>query len=241
MNNRRFDTRTLIFIAILLFIGPGMALMRGGFSGMMDWFMSTLTMLPAIIVGLSFHEYAHAKVADLCGDPTPRYMGRVTIDPRAHIDPMGMVALIFIHFGWGRPVMYNPNNLKNGRAGRIMIGLAGVAMNFVVALVFTLIIKVLYMISAEFFLTGFGNVVLQVLYSVIVINVSLMLFNLIPCPPLDGFGVICDIFNLYNTKFYWFVSQNSMMLLMMLILFDVPELLLTRPLNLIVNMLLSII
>ena len=238
---RQLDTRTLIFIAILLFIGPGRALMTGGFSGMMSWLMSTLTMLPAIIVGLSFHEFAHAKVADLCGDPTPRYMGRVTIDPRSHIDPMGMVALIFIHFGWGRPVMINPSNFRHRRRDSILVGLAGVTMNLIVALVFTMIIKVIYTLNAAVFATGFGKVLLDVLLDVIVVNISLMLFNLIPCPPLDGFGVVCDIFNLYNTKFYWFVSRNSTMLLMFMILLDVPELLLTRPLNLIVNGLLSLI
>ena len=239
--NRRLDTRTLIFILILVYIGPGRALMTGGFSGMMDWFMSTLTMLPAIIVGLSFHEFAHAKVADLCGDPTPRNMGRVTIDPRAHIDPMGLISLVFIHFGWGRPVMYNPNNLKNGRTGRILIGAAGVCMNFIVALVFTLILKLIYMASPAFLMTGFGGVLLNVLIDVIAVNISLMLFNLLPCPPLDGFGLVCDIFGLYNTKFYYFVTQYSMLLLMALILCNIPSMILSGPMNAIVNWLLSLI
>ena len=79
--------------------------------GLFDWIYQTLCMIPGIIIGLSLHEYAHAYVADKCGDPTPRSMGRLSVDPRAHVDWFGLISLALIHFGWGKPVVYNPSNI----------------------------------------------------------------------------------------------------------------------------------
>ena len=216
-----------LLLLILLIIGPGEAFLDGGMAGVADWFISTFTMLPGIVVGLSFHEFAHAKVADLCGDPTPRAQGRVTIDPRAHIDPLGLFSLIFIHFGWGRPVMIVPSNFDHGKRDRIFVGLAGVTMNLFLAFLFGGIIKLIATVGESFFFTDFGSIVGQVLIEVIIVNISLMLFNLLPVPPLDGFGVLSDVFNLYGTSFYYFVMKNSMMILMLLIIFHVPSMLLS--------------
>ena len=91
-------------------------------------------MLPGIIIGLAFHEFAHAAVAFKLGDPTPKMQGRVTINPLAHIDPVGLAALLFAGFGWGVPVQINPSNFKKRRRDELLVSLAGVTMNLVIAI-----------------------------------------------------------------------------------------------------------
>lgn len=234
-----FRSPIFIIALILLAIGPLQALLTDGFGGISRWFIETVMILPAIIIALSFHEYAHAKVADMAGDPTPRNMGRVTIDPRAHIDPFGLIALIFIRFGWGRPVMVNPRNFKNQRRDSILVGLSGVTTNFILALVFGGVILMISQVFPTFFNEGFGHMVGYILIQIVIINITLMLFNLLPIPPLDGFGVVADIFNLHHTNFYRFVYQNSMLILMIAIILELPGKLLSGPLVYIVNFIMS--
>lgn len=99
-------------VVLLIFYMAWQSLNSGRFNNPGAWFMSMLTTIPAIIIGLSFHEFAHAKAADMLGDDTPRNQGRVTLNPLAHIDPIGIIALLFIGFGWGKPVQINPYNFK---------------------------------------------------------------------------------------------------------------------------------
>ena len=232
---RFFDRRAMLLILILVFLGPVRSVMSGGLQGLGDWIVSTLITIPGIIVGLSFHEYAHAMVAYKCGDVTPKIMGRCTVEPQAHVDLMGILSLLFIGFGWGKPVVVNPRNFRNRRRDSILVGVAGVTMNFIVALVFGLILKLLVTAAPAILTTSFGHTIFMMFYYVIVINVSLMLFNLLPVPPLDGFNVITEIFHLENTQFHSFVYRNSMVILLALIILDVPHMLLTRPLYAIVS------
>ena len=204
------------------------------FSGLniIDWLYDTVCMIPAIIIGLSLHEYAHAKVADLCGDPTPRMMGRVTIDPRAHVDIYGLIALLVVHFGWGKPVMVNPTNFRHRKLDTFLVSIAGVTMNCIVAVIFGLILRFAIRSSIySFFLTKAGGIIWSILSSVVVINFGLMLFNLLPIPPLDGFNAIATIFNLDTRN----ALKNSMIILIILILLDVPSYLLGKPLSFLVN------
>lgn len=107
---RNWDLSMMVLIIILAFS----SFRNGAFSSPMEWLMNKLMFLPAIIIGLSLHEYAHAKVAYKLGDPTPKMQGRVSINPLAHIDWVGFASLIFVGFGWGRPVEINPANFKKG-------------------------------------------------------------------------------------------------------------------------------
>ena len=232
---RFFDRRALLLILILVFMGPVRAIMTSGFAGLSDWIVSTLITIPGIIIGLSFHEYAHAMTAYRCGDVTPKIMGRCTIEPQAHVDLMGILSLLFIGFGWGKPVVVNPSNFRNRHRDSILVGIAGVTMNLIVALVFGLVLKLLVTAVPQILTTSFGHTIFMVFYYVIIINISLMLFNLLPVPPLDGFGVITEIFHLQDSQFYRFVYQNSMLILLALIIFDVPSMLLSRPLYAIVR------
>lgn len=156
--------------------------------------VATLLTLPGVIIALSFHEFAHAFVADRLGDPTPRNQGRLTLDPLKHIDPVGIFLLIFAHMGWGKPVQINPNNFSkvSKEKGEALVALAGPVMNFIFAFILMIIFYAMII-----FIPGTGvlsslkainvmNVVITMIYYAIVVNIGLGVFNLIPIPPLDG-------------------------------------------------------
>ena len=156
--------------------------------------VATLLTLPGVIIALSFHEFAHAFVADRLGDPTPRNQGRLTLDPLKHIDPVGIFLLIFAHMGWGKPVQINPNNFSkvSKEKGEALVALAGPVMNFILAFILMIIFYAMIV-----FIPGTGvlnslkainvmNVVITMIYYAIVVNIGLGVFNLIPIPPLDG-------------------------------------------------------
>ena len=213
---RNFDITFVILIVILALS----AFRHGDFADPMDWLMSELMMLPGIIIGLAFHEFAHAKVAYKLGDPTPKMQGRVTINPLAHIDPVGLAALLFVGFGWGVPVQINPSKFRHRRRDELMVALAGVTMNLIIAIVFAIIAKVLYMTAGAVFLSsGVGSILWFMIMYVIQINLVLMIFNLIPCPPLDGFSIISEIFNIKHTEFYWTLYRYGNWILIALIIF----------------------
>lgn len=179
-------------------------------------------MLPGIIIGLAFHEFAHAAVAFKLGDPTPKMQGRVTINPLAHIDPVGLAALLFAGFGWGVPVQINPSNFKKRRRDELLVSLAGVTMNLVIAIVFAIVAKILYMTMGPSFLSGsVGSILWMMIMYVIQINLVLMIFNLIPCPPLDGFSIISEIFNIKHTEIYWTLYRYGDWILIALIIFGI--------------------
>ena len=105
--------------------------------------MHIIAGLPGLIIAMVIHEYAHARVAVWLGDFTPRMTGRLTLDPRTHIDPIGLVMLFLVHFGWAKPVMINPNNFKNPKRDDILVSLAGPAANLVTAFL-TLVVLLIY-------------------------------------------------------------------------------------------------
>lgn len=197
--------------------------MSGQFDNPSSWFMTKLYLLPAILIGLSFHEFAHAAAAYALGDQTPKLQGRVTINPIAHVDPFGFIALIFIGFGWGRPVQVNPMNFKNMRRDGIIVDLAGVTMNFILAILFAGVFKLLILWNPAFMGTYMGNVIVELIYNIIMINIVLMLFNLLPVPPLDGFGIITEVFDLRKRSFYYQLYNNGFVILLLLMMFDVTE------------------
>lgn len=208
---------------ILIMIMVVQAVKSGQYSGPADWLLNTIIILPGIIIGISFHEYAHAKVAALCGDPTPVHGGRVTINPIVHIDPIGFIALLVIGFGWGRPVMINPSNFRRPRLNELFVALAGVTMNLILAFLFFGFLRLLYELAPMFMVSEAGSIITDILIHVVLINIVLLVFNLLPIPPLDGFNVITQIFNLRNTGFYYRIYDKGFLILMVLILLNLSE------------------
>jgi Zn-dependent protease len=221
---RMFNPWTIGLIALLGYF----AIRDGVLNDPATWLMNIVIMLPGIVIGLSFHEYAHALVAYKLGDDTPKIQGRVTINPLAHIDPIGFLAILLIRFGWGKPVEIYPGNFKNRRRDSILVSLAGVMMNLIIAIFFTLALKLLLaVVDNNFFATGMGNSILQMVYNIIFINLMLMVFNLLPVPPLDGFTVVTEVFNLRKSEFYYWVSNKGFLILMVLIVFNITSMILT--------------
>lgn len=234
------DRLMMLLVLLFIFEGPVLELITGGFSGFMSWFINTLMVLPAILIGLSFHEYAHAKAAVMCGDNTPYYMGRLTIDPRAHIDPVGLFSLIFLHFGWGKPVVIDPRNFRNRRQGGIIVGLAGITMNLFIAFATGFVLFILARFAGSFLVgTAIGRALGSVLMNIAYVNIFLMMFNLLPVPPLDGYNVVGDLFNVRNKNWYQNIYFNSRYILLMLILFRIPSQILPGPCFRIMNFIMS--
>ena len=145
----------------------------------------TLEIIPAAVIGLTVHEFAHAFTAYKLGDNTAKEQGRVSLNPLKHIDWLGFFLIVIAGFGWAKPVLFNPDNLKKKHRDEILIAIAGPLSNFVLALLFFVIARGLY--TAEFFQsTHLGLQVINLLIIWGVINFGLFVFNLIPIPPLDG-------------------------------------------------------
>ena len=209
----------LLIVLLIVFIYK---MLKGGMGSFSSWFYWTLVSLPGIIVGLAFHEWAHAFVSDKLGDPLPRNQGRVTLNPFHHIDPFGFLCLIFVGFGWGVPVQIDPRYYKNRRRGEIMVALAGVITNFLIAAVLSMAVRLLIPAMGSFIMTKVGVTTLYVILSAININLVLMVFNLIPVPPLDGFSVITQIFRLDEKSWYYDIYRNAQLILIILVVFNIP-------------------
>jgi len=162
----------------------------------------------AILLALSIHEYFHAWTAYFLGDPTAKYAGRLTINPIAHLDPMGTLLLFFIGIGWGKPVPINPLNFRDRKRGDLLVGLAGPGSNFLMALAVGLILRFIEISNPGlvFFLAFF-----------VWINLVLGLINMMPVPPLDGSHILFALPISENIKIL--LVKNSLILLFLAIFF----------------------
>lgn len=143
----------------------------------------------AILIALSAHEFSHALVGTSLGDDTARRAGRLTLNPFAHIDIFGFLMLLFVGFGWGKPVPFNQYNLRYPRWGPTMVALAGPGANFIQVIIFGFIMKAITELGG----LPIDNLLVQFLGLLVVINTVLMLFNIIPIPPLDGSKVLLSL------------------------------------------------
>lgn len=143
-----------------------------------------LMVVVSIVLALAIHEYSHAQMADFLGDPTAKELGRLTINPLAHLDPLGTIFLLTAGFGWGKPVPFNFLNLKNRRWGPALIGLAGPSSNFLMALMLGFVLR-----FASLTNPGLVNFFMVFVW----LNILLGVFNLLPTPPLDGSHILFAI------------------------------------------------
>lgn len=164
--------------------------------------------VPAVLIALSIHEWAHAYAAYKLGDNTAMALGRMTINPLSHIDPFGLIMLVLFRFGWAKPVPINPRNFRNPRRDEILVSLAGVATNFLAAF-FTIGILIVFEDAIYK-----NRVIAQMLQNFYFINLALMVFNLIPIPPLDGYRVFQNIFaRSINYNFFRLAEQYGYIVL----------------------------
>lgn len=167
-----------------------------------------------LIMAISIHEFSHAFAADSLGDPTPRLMGRLTLNPLAHLDPIGLLLLLFIGFGWGKPVPFDPFNLRNPKKDAAIISFAGAFSNLLMAFTSSLVLQMI----ANLPLLGLNLFLTEILKTFIYFNVILAVFNLLPVHPLDGFKVVAG---LLPQKLYrdWMELERYGMIILLFLIF----------------------
>lgn len=165
-----------------------------------------LITIVAITVAISVHEFGHAYAAHLLGDDTAKIDGRMTLDPAKHIDPIGLITMLIFRIGWAKPVPVNPNNFKNYKIGNILVSLAGAIGNILAAILCVLIMKYVKMEAIQ-----------DIGYMTMLYNVGFAAFNLLPVPPLDGWGIVSSFIPYkYNEIVYKYESMSYPILLILI-------------------------
>lgn len=169
----------------------------------------------AVLSAITIHEFSHAMMANIRGDHTAEAAGRLTLNPLSHLDLVGFISFLLIGYGWAKPVPFNPYNLKNTRWDGVLVALAGPASNLILATICAFILRAL--LGAE--IIALDNLLIFFLYLVIILNLALLFFNLIPLPPLDGSKIWHAIFDtfLHNPRLGQMIESRGQLLLMLLI------------------------
>lgn len=208
-----FDKRTLYIIIGVLAL---MSLARYGTEGIFDLILS----VPAVLLAITVHEYGHAFAAYKLGDDTPLRQGRLSLNPFDHLDPLGIMMLLFVHIGWGKPVQVDPRNYNRNisvEKADAIVSFAGPLMNFITAIVFSIIYCAIIKFAGQAFLiTNVGTIIISMVAYVVTMNIGLGVFNLIPLPPLDGSKIFLPILP-YNAK-SWFIEHEQMFYFVFLII-----------------------
>ena len=191
----------------------------------------------ALLTAIPIHEAAHAYVADKMGDPTGKYQGRLTLNPAAHFDLMGSLAMIMVGIGWARPVPINPRNFREPKKGMAIAAAAGPISNLLVAAVCLAASKVLLYASYAFGVNTVLNTLYIIFYRMCSINISLAIFNLIPIPPFDG----SRIFNYFLPDKYYFKIMQYERYIFLGLLGVLFTGVLDVPLNLFANVIVAIL
>ncbi len=203
----------------------------------MDYLLNKLLVLPGILLGISIHEFSHGYAAVKLGDDTPLMQGRITLNPLKHLDPMGFICLLMFGFGWAKPVMINARNFNNPRRDDALVSLAGPFANFMVALLFTGLMKLTDMFLPYTLST---QVLWEVLQSTVYINLVLMIFNLIPIPPLDGHHILGSIGGARVWNFYYKYYNQLRFAMLLVIVFRGVGFIIGPVINYLYNFLISI-
>lgn len=183
----------------------------------MEYIIILFAQFLAVTIVITLHEFAHAYSAYKCGDPTAKFMGRMTLNPVKHFDLFGVLMFAFAGFGWAKPVPINPNNFKSYKKGSFWTAIAGVLANYISAFFF----YALCILSFKYLLPlTEGKYISYLIYyffnGLFVFSLSFCIFNLLPIYPLDGFRVI-ESSSMKRGKLYWFLRQNGQYILFFLI------------------------
>ncbi len=161
---------------------------------LLDFLIELIIIFPIVLIALTFHECAHGFIAYKLGDPTAKYMGRLTLNPFKHIDPIGAVCMLLVHFGWAKPVPIDITNFKNSKRDMALSALAGpcanLSLGFVGCFLYVLTLNLLPEQFSSEFTFNLVRVLVTFLYYFGWLNISLALFNLLPVPPLDGSKIL---------------------------------------------------
>jgi len=187
----------------------------GSYTGM-DFILVSLAFILVIVISLSLHEFAHAFAAYKSGDDTPKFQGRVNINPMKHIDPIGLICCTLFGFGWAKPVQINPLNFKKYRTGMRIVSIAGVLMNVFIGLLSAAIYAILLVT------VGFSSVAMVYVYLLLemfmIVNSALAIFNFLPIMPLDGYNFLTSFFKSENKYTKFNLKYGTILLFAVLIL-----------------------
>lgn len=172
-----------------------------------------LVYIAALFVAIAVHEFSHALVADYLGDPTPRLQGRLSLNPLIHVDNFGLIFLLFFGFGWGKPVQFDPYNLKHPRKDAALISIAGPTSNFIMAILLSLVLRLFILFNQSFLYTISSFIIIPF----ISLNIILGVFNLLPIHPLDGFKIVGGLLSEEKAKEWYQLERFGMIFLLMLI------------------------
>lgn len=194
--------------------------------------------LPALVLSLSIHEYAHAWVAYKLGDISQKIRGRLTLNPLAHIDPIGFIAIMLIGVGWGKPVTVDDRNFKDSRKGMMLTALAGPASNLLLAILVTIILKLLMVFGVlnTMVNSNVGGITLNMLLYVIQFNIVFGIFNLIPLPPLDGSKVLAYFLPQRARGFMYTLERYSFIIILIIYFTNLTSYIITPGYNLILKL-----
>lgn len=179
--------------------------------------------LIALVIAITVHEFAHAFAAERLGDPTPRLMGRLTLNPLAHLDPLGTIMLLVARFGWGKPVQFDPFNLRNPRRDSAIISIAGPISNMLTAGLAAILLQILFAFRVQLLTASpiVGMIVIPLvalLQPIIIFNVILAIFNLVPVHPLDGFKIVGGLLPEEQSRSWHELERYGMIFLLFLII-----------------------
>ena len=198
--------------------------------------MQIVAGLPGLIIAMTVHEFAHAVTAVALGDPTPKMQGRLTLNPAAHIDPIGLLMLFLVRFGWAKPVMVNPYNFKHPRRDDILVSLAGPFSNLVTAFLALLVMVLLIKFGVQ--MTPGMNTVFSL---ILIYNINFAIFNMIPVPPLDGSQVLKQLLPYELARKYHELERYSFLILIVFLMTPILGSILVPMQRLILRMFESII
>lgn len=195
--------------------------------------------LPALLISLSIHEFAHAWVAYKQGDISQKIRGRLTLDPFKHIDPIGFLCIVLCGVGWGRPVMVDDRNFKNSRKGTMLTALAGPVSNLLLAVLLTLVLKILMMVGVfdNIVANSIGTIFLQMFLYTIEFNIVFGIFNLIPLPPLDGSKVLAYFLPQSLRGIMYTLERYSFIIILIIFCTNITSYIITPAYNAILNLL----
>lgn len=204
-----------------------------------DGLISFLYTLPALLFCLSVHEFAHAFTAYKLGDRTQKAMGRLTLNPFSHIDIAGFICIALFGFGWGKPVMIDDRNFKNKAAGNALTAFAGPCSNIIMAILFTIILKILLITGVVLptINSVVGSIILNMLILTIQFNVVFAIFNLIPIPPFDGSRILYFFLPAKGREYMYKIEQYSFIIVLAILMTGVGSRLVSPIVNFVLGLL----
>jgi len=178
-----------------------------------------LLIAPPILLALTFHEFAHAYVANRLGDDTAKQNGRLSLNPLRHLDPLGTIMIFLVHFGWAKPVPVNPYRLKNPKKDMLWISAAGPCANMILALASGILLRLLVATAGAPDRYSFMGLLTYVVFMSLQINLALAIFNILPIAPLDGSKILSGLLPDGFGKMFYYMERYGPFILLGLIIF----------------------